>query len=368
MLRTNQSEAMRTFGHTRFGLLLVAGGAVLVAPVAAAVLMALLLGSASACESGDAVGEVEGVPATLSPIYREASVRYGLGTSGPAILAAINKVETDFGANMGPSSAGAIGWMQFEPPTWASYGVDADGDGRRDPSDAWDAIFAAARYLRASGAPADWHAAILSYNHAEWYVQEVEREAERFGAYGGEAGSVEASACAAQASSEADLSRAARLYGPREFRAIPARLWVGGGAPESVDARILPDAVWLLESFDLRVVAAREAGHETHGDGTAMDMVPAEGQGWDETALRAALALGWRPSCAASGSAPVCPLVSAIQFIGYNGYPGHGDPAHASGNAHLHVSWKSSEYGCPGLCPPREWVEVFPWREIPRLR
>jgi hypothetical protein len=73
--------------------------------------------------------------------------------------------------------------------------------------------------------------------------------------------------------------------------------------------------------------------------------------------------LGWIPSCGASGTAPVCPLVPAIQFVGYNGYSGHGDPAHAGENAHLHVSWKSSEYGCPGLCEPREWVEVFPWVE-----
>jgi hypothetical protein len=91
-----------------------------------------------------------------------------------------------------------------------------------------------------------------------------------------------------------------------------------------------------------------------------MDMVPAPGRGWEETAEVAAKALGRIPSCGASGSAPVCPLVPAIQFIGYNGYPGHGDPAHAGGNAHLHVSWNSSSYGCPGLCPPREWVEVFP--------
>jgi len=94
-----------------------------------------------------------------------------------------------------------------------------------------------------------------------------------------------------------------------------------------------------------------------------MDMVPADGRGWDGTALRAALDIGWIPSCGASGSAPVCPLLPAIQFIGYNGYPDHGDPAHAGENAHLHVSWKSSEYGCPGLCEPREWVEVFPWQE-----
>jgi hypothetical protein len=66
------------------------------------------------------------------------------------------------------------------PATWTAYGVDANGDGRKDPADPWDAIFAAARYLRASGAPGDWHAAIFSYNHATWYVADVLAGAERF--------------------------------------------------------------------------------------------------------------------------------------------------------------------------------------------
>jgi hypothetical protein len=50
----------------------------------------------------------------------------------------------------------------------------------------------------------------------------------------------------------------------------------------------------------------------------------------------------------------------AIQFIGYNGYPLHGDPSHAGSNAHLHISWQSSTFGCSGLCPPPRWVRVFP--------
>lgn len=159
------------------------------------------------------------------------------------------------------------------------------------------------------------------------------------------------------------VGKAIRLFAPRAFKPLPARLWVGEGPPQAVDARIWPNAVWLLETFDLRVTAARESGHETHGDGTAMDMVPASGRGWDGTALRAALVLGWIPSCGGNGSAPACPLSPAIQWVGYNGAENHGDPAHAGSNAHLHVSWRSSEYGCPGLCEPREWVEVFPWRE-----
>lgn len=299
------------------------------------------------------------VPARLVPIYDAAAGKYGLGARGPAILAGVNWVETDFGKNLGPSSAGAEGWMQFMPESWATYGVDANGDGVSDPSSPWDAIFAAAQLLRASGAPGNWHDALFSYNHADWYVEEVERAAERFSPSGGKPASVDVGGCGATVSS-ASVKRVIRLYAPREFKALPARLWVGDDPPESVDARVWADAVWLLETFDLRVVAARESGHQTHGDGTAMDMVPATGFGWEETALRGAEALGWIPGCGWNGSAPVCPLVPSIQFIGYNGYPGHGDPDHAGTNAHLHVSWRSSQYGCPGLCAPREWVEVFP--------
>jgi len=328
----------------------------------AAVATALLFGGGGGCAESS-VGSVKGVPARLIPIYQQAGLRYGLGARGPSMLAAVNWVETGFGENLGPSSAGALGWMQFLPSSWEAYGVDADGDGDKDPADPWDAIFAAARLLRASGAPDSWHDALFSYNHAEWYVEKVERAAERFGGATAGAGDIAGPTCAAGIPGGAVLDRSARLFSPQAFKALPARFWVGGGAPQAVDARIWPDAVWLLEGFELRVTAAREGGHHTHGDGTAMDMVPASGRGWDATALRAALALGWTPSCGASGTAPICPLIPAMQFVAYNGYPGHGDPAHAGSNAHLHISWKSSDYGCPGLCAPRTWVEVFPWVE-----
>ncbi|MSO40798.1 MAG: lytic transglycosylase domain-containing protein [Solirubrobacterales bacterium] len=121
------------------------------------------------------------MPPSLIPIYQRASRAYSLGPAGPSILAAINEIETGFGANQGPSSAGALGWMQFMPATWAGYGVDANGDGRKDPSDPEDAIFAAARYLRAGGMPEDPEAAIFSYNHADWYVADVLARAACFG-------------------------------------------------------------------------------------------------------------------------------------------------------------------------------------------
>lgn len=164
----------------------------LLALICGAVLIAAAFGGA-AVGCGESTGTVEGVPAKLAPIYRQASARYRLGGKGPAILAAVNFIETGFGANRGTSSAGAQGWMQFMPETWAAYGVDGDGDGDRDIDDPWDAIHAAANYLRASGAPEDWPAAIFAYNHAAWYVADVLAAAEKYE----RAGSAEAAVCSA---------------------------------------------------------------------------------------------------------------------------------------------------------------------------
>ena len=84
-------------------------------------------------------------PPFLLPIYQAAGMQYGVRWE---VLAAINEIETDYGRNLNISSAGAVGWMQFMPPTWAAYGVDANGDGVKDPFNPVDAIFAAARYLQ----------------------------------------------------------------------------------------------------------------------------------------------------------------------------------------------------------------------------
>jgi Transglycosylase SLT domain len=126
-----------------------------------------------------------GVPAVLIPIYQRASDAYGLGPQGAGVLAAINGIETAFGTNLNVSSAGAVGWMQFMPETWAGYGVDANGDGVADPFNPEDAIFAAAGYLRAAGAPTDWYNAVFAYNHADWYVAEVLANAQCYGQLGG---------------------------------------------------------------------------------------------------------------------------------------------------------------------------------------
>jgi len=110
------------------------------------------------------------IPPFLLPIYQAAGTEYGVQWE---VLAAINEIETDYGRNLNISSAGAVGWMQFMPATWKMYGVDANRDGKKDPYNPFDAIFAAARYLRAAGADQDLRRALFAYNHANWYVESV---------------------------------------------------------------------------------------------------------------------------------------------------------------------------------------------------
>ena len=116
------------------------------------------------------------IPATYLVLYRAAGEQYRLDW---AVLAAIGKVETDHGRSAlpgvrsGVNCAGAAGRMQFgigagdhgcgdAGNAWAVYGVDGDGDGDRDVYDPADAMPAAARYLRASGAPSDYRRAIFA--------------------------------------------------------------------------------------------------------------------------------------------------------------------------------------------------------------
>jgi hypothetical protein len=118
------------------------------------------------------------IPPFLLPIYQACGTEYGIPWQ---VLASINKIETGFGTNMGPSSAGALGWMQFLPSSWEAFGLDANGDGREDPYNPVDAICAAAHYLKLSGGSEDLYGAIFAYNHADWYVQEVLTYARAYG-------------------------------------------------------------------------------------------------------------------------------------------------------------------------------------------
>jgi murein DD-endopeptidase MepM/ murein hydrolase activator NlpD len=118
------------------------------------------------------------IPPFLLPIYQAAGIQYGVRWE---LLAAINEIETDYGRNLNVSTAGAVGWMQFLPSTWKQWGVDANHDGKKDPFNPVDAIFSAARYLKAAGANSNVRAAIFAYNHASWYVDSVLLRAQLIG-------------------------------------------------------------------------------------------------------------------------------------------------------------------------------------------
>jgi len=144
--------------------------------------IAALAGGYGFSMSGPRAGEVTDPPSALArrdipPTYLDW-----------AVLAAIGKVECDHGRAPDASctrpgatnSAGAGGPMQFLGSTWAQHGRDGNGDGSASRWDAADAIYSAASYLAANGAPRETARAIFAYNHARWYVAMVDSWAARY--------------------------------------------------------------------------------------------------------------------------------------------------------------------------------------------
>jgi len=97
--------------------------------------------------------------------YRTSGARYAIDWT---YLASINFIESDFGRDNGPSSAGALGPMQFMPGTWQDYGRGGD---IMNPK---DSITAAAYYLNRMGAPGNMERAIYRYNNDSDYVASVQ--------------------------------------------------------------------------------------------------------------------------------------------------------------------------------------------------
>ena len=128
-------------------------------------------------------GQQQAVPVTPGHItnylqlFQASAAKYCPSLSW-TVLAAIGQIESGDGRNVGPSTAGALGPMQFLPSTWAEWGIDGFGPaGQPDVMNPFDAVPSAARMLCADGAQAGTQAglrqAIFDYNHADWYVNEV---------------------------------------------------------------------------------------------------------------------------------------------------------------------------------------------------
>lgn len=276
--------------------------------------------------------EEEAAPAELIPLFTAAATKYELGAEGPAILAALTKVESNFGHNMGPSSAGAIGWTQFMPATWKAHGVDADGDGERDPFNAADAIHSAANYLSASGAPADWRRALFAYNHAGWYVEKVLRVARTMRMPAADDVPAELLGCG-RAPTAFETDGVHRVTGGGEIVAI------SGSPGERIDSRILPDVLALQRRFRFTITDGyATSGHAAAGEhplGLALDIVPGPQGTWADIDELAA----WAEPQPDKPRRP-------FRWVGYDG-----DENHGRGH-HLHLSWDHA----PAPKPPAAWV------------
>ncbi|HEY8602650.1 MAG TPA: SH3 domain-containing protein, partial [Thermomicrobiales bacterium] len=121
-------------------------------------------------------------PMQLLPTFAAASALTGVPQE---ILLAIARVESNFTPNAvgpfipqlaGTEDEHALGMMQFLPSTYRMVmaRVDAATGKNLGIQGIWDpesAIYAAAFYLKDSGAPGDLRRALFSYNNANWYVE-----------------------------------------------------------------------------------------------------------------------------------------------------------------------------------------------------
>lgn len=198
------------------------GRAALLAALAAAAALGFVVMVVAAMSGRPAGGEaattvygvsqfaLDDIPSKFLGLYQEAARKEGIDW---AVLAGIGRVETNHkrsqlpGVASGANAYGCCGGpMQFyfmpslqgsakgpqvrawgrvregatSPMTWGSYGTDGDGDGYKDVWDEDDAIPAAAAYLKASGAPEDYKAAVWAYNHSDQYYRDVMGWADKY--------------------------------------------------------------------------------------------------------------------------------------------------------------------------------------------
>ncbi|MDA0173397.1 lytic transglycosylase domain-containing protein [Solirubrobacter taibaiensis] len=216
------------------------------------------------------------IPHHYLELYQRAGARYRID---PWILAAIGHIETNHGRLAAPGVRSGVnnygccaGPMQFSiigaRSTWDAYGVDGNNDGRKSPYDPADAIPAAARYLKASGAPADYRRAIFAYNHADWYVADVLAQADVY----------RGAATAPSSSSPAERTTVHELLANPRIILTPgqrADLRAGG-----MDPRLLSTIVWIGKRHTI-VVTSLRADHypgTNHEAGRAMDIGAVDGE------------------------------------------------------------------------------------------
>ncbi len=165
-------------GVLAVGLSVGLAAAVVGTAVLASAISLLGVGSGAPAASSAATAQI---PPALLTLYQQAAAACpGLPWT---VVAAIGTVESNNGqsdlpgVHSGANAAGAEGFLQFEPATFAAYDQPVPPGGAVPPSpyDPTDAVYAAARLLCADGAAggADLAGAVYAYNHSAPYVAQV---------------------------------------------------------------------------------------------------------------------------------------------------------------------------------------------------
>lgn len=296
---------------------------------------------------GGAVPSIADIPGPYMQLYQAAARRYRLPWE---LLAAVGKVECDHGRDPDPSCtrpgaenyAGAGGPMQFIGPSWDAYAVDGDGDGRADRWNPADAVPAAARYLRAHGAPQDLQRAIYGYNHSGYYVQHVMSLMEEYRRKATAAPPVDGVTPPIGGVTPSDRVALAHqvLTNPRLELRPEAALDVRAG---KIDGRLLAALLALSQYHALAGIGPFITGHSTYVAGTNSVSNHTVGRGVDIGTVNGQLVRSYSPAArqlvvaAASLPAPIRPTEIGSPFSDIAGCGAcFTDAAHAD---HVHLGF-----------------------------
>jgi hypothetical protein len=209
------------------------------------------------------------IPPDMLALYQSASVAQQCPQLPWTITAAIGHIESNDNRSPGVSSAGAMGPMQFEPSTWARYGIDANGDGVANIMDPLDAVPSAAHYLCTllNQKGGDISLAIYGYNHAQWYVDEVLQLADKLAVagYGGVIAGGNAAQLAQRILQNPNINTSGRLVYFDLYQQA------NGGIPSAgvpLHADLLAVIDYIGRTFSIRI-SALESGGTGHTAGSA---------------------------------------------------------------------------------------------------
>ncbi|MFD8415457.1 NlpC/P60 family protein [Streptomyces sp. NPDC059650] len=144
---------------------------------AASLVTVLLVDSKAKAVASDGGAGLQGVPSEFREWILKADAACSEPEMTPALLASQLWTESKFKTTQAEATsfAGAQGPAQFMPETWATWGVDADGNGRNTPWDIGDAVTAQGRMMcsllkqaKRSGYGGDPRALALAGYNAGW--------------------------------------------------------------------------------------------------------------------------------------------------------------------------------------------------------